>query len=150
MIELASCVQTWAEISLRHRKNLGGLHAVETKRPARVSPAFPGAPNCHTFRLPPRNVRCAAAGNGATPGVRLVMCKRCKQLYDPAKNPPNACRFHPNHYGGETKRKFQSVHSESYEQETGGGEIQSYWHCCGNQKEDAPGCEAAPHASWDD
>jgi hypothetical protein len=51
---------------------------------------------------------------------------------------------------GETKRKFESVHTGGTMDTVGGGEIVAYWHCCGAADAFDPGCEAAPHMSYDD
>ena len=32
----------------------------------------------------------------------------------------------------------------------GGGDVTSYWHCCGAASADAPGCTATRHKSYDD
>jgi len=51
---------------------------------------------------------------------------------------------------GETKRKFESVYTGGTMETIGGGEILQYWHCCGVADAFDPGCEAAPHMSYDD
>lgn len=51
---------------------------------------------------------------------------------------------------GETKRKFESVYTGGTMDTVGGGEISQYWHCCGAADAFDPGCEAAPHMSYDD
>lgn len=51
---------------------------------------------------------------------------------------------------GETKRKFESVYTGGTMETIGGGEILQYWHCCGVSDAFDPGCEAAPHMSYDD
>lgn len=51
---------------------------------------------------------------------------------------------------GETKRKFESVYTGGTLTTVGGGEIIEYWHCCGVKDPFDPGCEAAPHTSYDD
>ena len=51
---------------------------------------------------------------------------------------------------GETKRKFESVYTGGTMDTVGGGEIVAYWHCCGAADAFDPGCEAAPHMSYDD
>jgi hypothetical protein len=51
---------------------------------------------------------------------------------------------------GETKRKFESVHTGGTMDTVGGGEIVAYWHCCGAADAFDPSCEAAPHMSYDD
>lgn len=39
-------------------------------------------------------------------------------------------------------------HSE--ETKAGWGEVETYWDCCGNNDPAHPGCEEAPHRSYDD
>ena len=51
---------------------------------------------------------------------------------------------------GETKRKFEGVYSGGTMNTVGGGEISSYWHCCGEKDAFHPGCEMGPHMSYDD
>ncbi|KAL3697485.1 hypothetical protein R1sor_011561 [Riccia sorocarpa] len=87
---------------------------------------------------------------GGKPSSTLRTCRNCKQQFDPETNHPRACRFHTAHFGGETKRKFESVYTGGTMNTIGGGEIVEYWHCCGNKDRFDPGCEAAPHASYDD
>ncbi|KAB2020675.1 hypothetical protein ES319_D07G084400v1 [Gossypium barbadense] len=41
----------------------------------------------------------------------LKTCKNCKTQFDPLLNHPRACHFHTAHFGGETKRKFESVYA---------------------------------------
>ncbi|KAG6548063.1 hypothetical protein Mapa_010497 [Marchantia paleacea] len=89
----------------------------------------------------------AAAGQSSS---MLRTCRHCKQPFDPETNHPRACRFHTAHFGGETKRKFESVYTGGTMDTLGGGEIVEYWHCCGSKDRFDPGCEAAPHSSYDD
>ncbi|XP_002986156.2 uncharacterized protein LOC9639918 isoform X3 [Selaginella moellendorffii] len=94
------------------------------------------------------------------PGVRMpaVMvaamatktCRNCKQQFDPLANSPGACRFHTAHYGGETKRKFESVYKGGTMNTSGAGEISHYWHCCGSPDPFDAGCQSSPHLSYDD
>lgn len=51
---------------------------------------------------------------------------------------------------GETKRKFESVHSGGTMDTPGSGKVLQYWHCCGSEDAFDPGCTAAPHTSYDD
>lgn len=51
---------------------------------------------------------------------------------------------------GETARKFESVYTGGTMETVGGGEISQYWHCCGAPDAFDPGCEAAPHMTYDD
>lgn len=100
-----------------------------------------------------RNVRLrtrsqAEALGASAKGSRT--CKNCKQAFDPLENHPRACRFHPAHYGGETKRKFESVYTGGTMSTADGGKVTAYWHCCGNEDPFDLGCEASPHLSYDD
>ncbi|KAL3637773.1 hypothetical protein CASFOL_018221 [Castilleja foliolosa] len=77
-------------------------------------------------------------------------CKNCKTQFDPSINHPRACRHHTAHFGGETKRKFESVYTGGTLDTPNSGKISQYWHCCGSEDPFDPGCTAAPHASYDD
>ncbi|WOL17566.1 hypothetical protein Cni_G26359 [Canna indica] len=80
----------------------------------------------------------------------LRTCKNCKRQFDPALNHPSACRFHTAHFGGETKRKFESVYSGGTMDTPDSGKVFQYWHCCGSEDPFDAGCTAAPHCSYDD
>ncbi|KAE8650474.1 hypothetical protein Csa_009464 [Cucumis sativus] len=51
---------------------------------------------------------------------------------------------------GETKRKFESVHSGGTMDTPDSGKVFQYWHCCGSEDPFDPGCTASPHSSYDD
>ncbi|OAY85149.1 hypothetical protein ACMD2_04072 [Ananas comosus] len=89
---------------------------------------------------------CAVRCSGAV----LRTCKNCKAQFDPALNHPSACRFHTAHFGGETKRKFESVYKGGTMNTPDSGQVFQYWHCCGSEDPFDPGCTAAPHCSYDD
>uniref|UniRef100_A0A2P2IP41 Uncharacterized protein n=1 Tax=Rhizophora mucronata TaxID=61149 RepID=A0A2P2IP41_RHIMU len=80
----------------------------------------------------------------------LKTCKNCKTQFDPSLNHLFACRFHTAHFGGETKRKFESVYTGGTMNTPESGRVFQYWHCCGSEDPLDPGCTAAPHASYDD
>ncbi|KAL1531543.1 hypothetical protein AAHA92_31671 [Salvia divinorum] len=80
----------------------------------------------------------------------LRTCKHCKIQFDPLQNHPRACRFHSAHFGGETKRKFESVYTGGTMHTPDSGKVYQYWHCCGSEDPFDPGCTAAPHSSYDD
>nr|POF02671.1 hypothetical protein CFP56_38138 [Quercus suber] len=80
----------------------------------------------------------------------LRTCKNCKTQYDPALNHPRSCRYHTAHFGGETRRKFESVYSGGTMDSPDSGKVFQYWHCCGSEDPFDPGCTAAPHSSYDD
>nr|XP_043607974.1 uncharacterized protein LOC122579805 [Erigeron canadensis] len=82
--------------------------------------------------------------------IVLRTCKQCKAQFDPSLNHPNACRFHSAHFGGETKRKFESVYSGGTMNTSESGKVFQYWHCCGSEDPFDPGCTASPHSSYDD
>ncbi|KAL1824146.1 hypothetical protein ACET3Z_010924 [Daucus carota] len=92
------------------------------------------------------SIRCSSA----KPTEALRTCKNCKAQFDPFLNDPRSCRYHTAHFGGETKRKFESVHSGGTMSTPDAGKISQYWHCCGSEDPFDPGCTAAPHASYDD
>ncbi|XP_022143294.1 uncharacterized protein LOC111013199 [Momordica charantia] len=82
--------------------------------------------------------------------LTLRTCRNCKTQFDPSLNHPRACRFHTAHFGGETKRKFESVHTGGTMDTPDSGKVFQYWHCCGSEDPFDPGCTAAPHSSYDD
>ncbi|CAK9317996.1 unnamed protein product [Citrullus colocynthis] len=82
--------------------------------------------------------------------LTLRTCRNCKAQFDPALNHPRACRFHTAHFGGETKRKFESVHSGGTMDTPNSGKVFQYWHCCGSEDPFDPGCTASLHLSYDD
>ncbi|XP_058185329.1 uncharacterized protein LOC131302615 [Rhododendron vialii] len=90
-------------------------------------------------------VRCSA-----DPIQSPRTCKNCKTQFDPSINHPRACCYHTAHFGGETKRKFESVHSGGTMNTPDSGKVLQYWHCCGSEDPFDPGCTAAPHFSYDD
>eukprot|EP00262_Sarcandra_glabra_P021555 TRINITY_DN9189_c0_g1_i1.p1 TRINITY_DN9189_c0_g1~~TRINITY_DN9189_c0_g1_i1.p1 ORF type:complete len:129 (-),score=9.96 TRINITY_DN9189_c0_g1_i1:388-774(-) len=90
-------------------------------------------------------IRCV--GN---PNKTLKTCKNCKTQFDPSLNHPRACRFHAAHFGGETKRKFESVYTGGTMSTPDSGQVFQYWHCCGSEDPFDIGCTAAPHCSYDD
>ncbi|KAL8123912.1 hypothetical protein AgCh_011787 [Apium graveolens] len=63
---------------------------------------------------------------------------------------PIAVLFFLYYINGETKRKFESVHSGGTMSTPDAGKISQYWHCCGSEDPFDPGCTAAPHFSYDD
>ncbi|KAJ0100540.1 hypothetical protein Patl1_21355 [Pistacia atlantica] len=91
-------------------------------------------------------IQCSANPNTET----LRTCKNCKTQFDPLLNHPRACRFHTAHFGGETKRKFESVYSGGTMDTPESGKVFQYWHCCGSEDPFDRGCTAAPHSSYDD
>ncbi|GJP51933.1 hypothetical protein CLOM_g11061 [Closterium sp. NIES-68] len=90
------------------------------------------------------------SSSSPSPPSDLRTCRNCKQPFNPADNHPMACRHHTAHYGGETKRKFESVYTGGTMDTVGGGEITAYWHCCGATDPFDPGCVAGPHETYDD
>ncbi|RID54069.1 hypothetical protein BRARA_G01421 [Brassica rapa] len=101
------------------------------------------------WRLTVNRIRCSASsdvvGNNA-----LRTCKHCKTQFDPVRNSPQACRFHTAHFGGETKRKFESVYTGGTMDTPNSGKVLQYWHCCGSEDPFDPGCTASPHSTYDD
>ncbi|XP_021891405.1 uncharacterized protein LOC110809788 [Carica papaya] len=122
-----SSPKLYSRISLRFLKRNGktSLHA----------PRFSGS------------IQCSADSNNRN---ALRTCKNCKTQFDPLLNHPRACRFHTAHYGGETKRKFESVYTGGTMNSPDSGKVFQYWHCCGSEDPFDPGCTAAPHSSYDD
>ncbi|KAK9742532.1 hypothetical protein RND81_03G179600 [Saponaria officinalis] len=94
------------------------------------------------------NIKCCSGDTSAIKSLKT--CKNCKTQFDPALNHPLACRFHTAHFGGETKRKFESVHTGGTMNTPNSGQVLEYWHCCGSEDAFDPGCTASPHLSYDD
>ncbi|KDP22667.1 hypothetical protein JCGZ_02509 [Jatropha curcas] len=103
-------------------------------------------PRIESPRLPV--IRCSSINPNGNETLRT--CKNCKTQFDPSLNHPRACRFHTAHFGGETKRKFESVYSGGTMDTPDSGQVFQYWHCCGSEDPFDPGCTAAPHSSYDD
>lgn len=94
------------------------------------------------------SIRCSVHTN--LPNPTLKTCRSCKKQFDPLQNHPRACCYHTAHFGGETKRKFESVYTGGTMNTPESGKILQYWHCCGSEDPYDPGCVAAPHSSYDD
>ncbi|OAY57139.1 uncharacterized protein LOC110609013 [Manihot esculenta] len=93
-------------------------------------------------------IRCSIINSNG--GETLRTCKNCKTQFEPSLNHPRACRFHTAHFGGETKRKFESVYTGGTMDTPDSGRVFQYWHCCGSEDPFDPGCTAASHSSYDD
>ncbi|KAG2325293.1 hypothetical protein Bca4012_039782 [Brassica carinata] len=100
-------------------------------------------------RLLINRIRCSASSDGVG-GNTVRTCKNCKTQFDPILNHPRACRFHTAHFGGETKRKFESVYTGGTMDTPNSGKVLQYWHCCGSEDPFDPGCTASPHSTYDD
>ncbi|XP_021832087.1 uncharacterized protein LOC110772027 [Prunus avium] len=110
------------------------------------------SPLLSLHQKPKPTLRLAAFRCSAKPSNEIILrtCKNCKTQFDPSINNPRACRFHTAHFGGETKRKFESVHTGGTMNTPDSGKVVQYWHCCGSEDPFDPGCTAAPHSSYDD
>ncbi|KAJ7975796.1 Carboxypeptidase [Quillaja saponaria] len=95
------------------------------------------------------SIRCSAKRNDKSTST-FKTCKNCKTQFDPTLNHPRACRFHTAHFGGETRRKFESVYTGGTMSTPESGKVFQYWHCCGSEDPFDLGCTAAPHLSYDD
>ncbi|KAF8108231.1 hypothetical protein N665_0113s0020 [Sinapis alba] len=100
------------------------------------------------WRLLINRIRSSASSDSV--GNTLRTCKNCKTQFDPILNHPRACRFHTAHFGGETKRKFESVYTGGTMDTPNSGKVLQYWHCCGSEDPFDPGCTASPHSTYDD
>ncbi|XP_057436484.1 uncharacterized protein LOC130728922 [Lotus japonicus] len=109
----------------------------------------PSSNTTYTSLLQFPSIRCCSTLNQKN-SINLNTCKNCKTQFDPALNHPRACRFHTAHYGGETKRKFESVYEGGTMNTPDSGKVLQYWHCCGSEDPFDPGCTASPHSSYDD
>ncbi|AED94262.1 carboxypeptidase [Arabidopsis thaliana] len=106
-----------------------------------------------TLKTPKLNSRqffsqCTASSSDGPKTLRT--CKNCKTQFDPLLNNPRACRFHTAHFGGETKRKFESVYTGGTMDTPNSGKVLQYWHCCGSEDPFDSGCTASPHTTYDD
>ncbi|RHN47298.1 hypothetical protein MtrunA17_Chr7g0251441 [Medicago truncatula] len=127
------------------------LHLNYNKTPSAFqSQIIPSSkPNIHFLQFP--SIQCSSSSNNKTSSnINLRTCKNCKTQFDPQLNHPLACRFHTAHFGGETKRKFESVHEGGTMNTPGSGKVLQYWHCCGSEDPFDIGCTASPHSSYDD
>ncbi|KAK1268427.1 hypothetical protein QJS04_geneDACA017633 [Acorus gramineus] len=91
------------------------------------------------------SVRCGGSSDRV-----LRTCKNCKKQFDVSLNHDQACRFHTAHFGGETKRKFESVYTGGTMSTPDAGRVFEYWHCCGSEDPFDAGCTATRHCSYDD
>ncbi|XP_040382942.1 uncharacterized protein LOC107304721 isoform X2 [Oryza brachyantha] len=121
------------------------LHARAPLLPRAPPQACPAA-HLATRRQPRLSVAVSAGGGVGVGGPELRTCKNCKKQYDPAANHPSACRYHTAHFGGETKRKFESVYAGGTLDTPDSGKVFQYWHCCGSEDPFDLGC--APDESF--
>ncbi|KAL1207011.1 hypothetical protein V5N11_009160 [Cardamine amara subsp. amara] len=119
-----------------------------------ISPSFPiprtliHSHSLQIWKIPKLNSRrCVASSDGSK---TLRTCKNCKTQFDPLLNHPQACKFHTAHYGGETKRKFESVYLGGTMDTPNSGKVLQYWHCCGSEDPFDSGCTSSPHSTYDD
>ncbi|XP_058753764.1 uncharacterized protein LOC131626947 [Vicia villosa] len=129
------------------------LHLHRNKTPfgfqSQIKPSSKPNINCLQLLQFP-SIRCSSSSSHKTNNVNLRTCKNCKTQFDPSLNHPLACQFHTAHYGGETKRKFESVYEGGTMDTPGSGKVLQYWHCCGSEDPFDLGCTASPHSSYDD
>lgn len=82
----------------------------------------------------------------------LRTCRVCKKSYDPLRNSPTACRFHPATWTGAERSKLYGRIDEPGH--TGrvlnlrGTEY--FFDCCDAKTSDAPGCSFAYHLGYDE
>ncbi|KAA8494572.1 hypothetical protein FVE85_2813 [Porphyridium purpureum] len=99
----------------------------------------------HTMQLRSRRAHglyaCQASDQVlASPAATLVLCRRCKQKFDPDNNTDKVCRYHTVHWAGRLNRVEPT--------ETSG--LEWMYFCCGATEQDAPGCEVDVHVSYDE
>ncbi|KAK7340905.1 hypothetical protein VNO77_21622 [Canavalia gladiata] len=136
-------------LSFSHRPLLHGNKNPFTLQSQRIASSKAKNTHIYTCFLQFPSIRCCSSFNHKT-NLNLRTCKNCKTQFDPALNHPLACRFHTAHFGGETKRKFESVYEGGTMNTPDSGKVFQYWHCCGSEDPFHPGCTAAPHTSYDD
>ncbi|CAH1436729.1 unnamed protein product [Lactuca virosa] len=85
--------------------------------------------------------------NGEVKRVVGVICRRCKETYDPSSNTPSACRFHPSFFvcrrHDDQKRYYElGPNDPPY--------AAKFYDCCGAEEPNASGCTTSFHISYDD
>lgn len=70
---------------------------------------------------------------------------RCHQMFDPDKNTPVSCMYHPESFTGETAQRWTAP-GENHGQ---GGKVHYFYWCCGSHDVDAPGCSKTSHETYD-
>ncbi|KEH30677.1 hypothetical protein MtrunA17_Chr4g0039991 [Medicago truncatula] len=76
-----------------------------------------------------------------------VLCKRCKQTYNPASNSSTSCRFHPSFFvcrrHDDQKRYYElGPDDPPY--------AAKFYDCCGAEDPEATGCTTYFHVSYDE
>lgn len=102
--------------------------------PSYLLPTACAANRNPTGATPPPPARRAQS---ATPAARVV-CRVCKNTYDPAENGPTACRYHPEQFSGRLLRV----------EPTDTSDLQFFFDCCGATDRDAPGCTLGAHEPY--
>ncbi|XP_027348953.1 uncharacterized protein LOC113860675 [Abrus precatorius] len=134
-------------LSFSHHFLLHGNKTLSALQSQSITLSKPNNTHTYTFLHQFPYIRCCSSHKT---NINLKTCKNCKTQFDPALNHPLACRFHTAHFGGETKRKFESVYEGGTMNTPDSGKVFQYWHCCGSEYPFDPGCTAAPHTSYDD
>ncbi|KAJ3683425.1 hypothetical protein LUZ60_013652 [Juncus effusus] len=122
----------------------------QNRWPVRSACLLPGRIRPGSAAVPDRRRRLALVVRCIEGGQVMRTCKNCKSQFDPAQNHPRACQFHTAHFGGETRRKFESVYTGGTMSTPESGKVYQYWHCCGSDDPFHPGCTSSPHCSYDD
>eukprot|EP01065_Artemidia_motanka_P036351 TRINITY_DN44283_c0_g1_i1.p2 TRINITY_DN44283_c0_g1~~TRINITY_DN44283_c0_g1_i1.p2 ORF type:complete len:104 (+),score=28.82 TRINITY_DN44283_c0_g1_i1:65-376(+) len=82
------------------------------------------------------------------------VCRRCLREFDPAANTEESCRYHPRQYVNRFHPEFMSSSpgdDRAYYQDADIGDWRgSFWDCCAQEAENAPGCRSSRHITWDD
>ena len=74
-----------------------------------------------------------------------ITCRRCHNLFDPCANTDSSCIYHPESWCGETAQRWLAPGEMK-----GGGEIYSFYSCCGSSDPAATGCCSARHQGYDE
>jgi hypothetical protein len=96
------------------------------------------------------------ASAAASASSQSLTCRRCRQRFEIARNSPDACIHHPAAYtGGEVAKAIGFVRASAAPADqllavVGRRGLLRFWDCCGAEAEDAPGCKAGWHVSYDD
>lgn len=74
-----------------------------------------------------------------------ITCRRCHTSFDPSSNTDSACIYHPESWCGETAQRWMAPGETK-----GGGDIHSFYSCCGASDPAAGGCCATRHEGYDE